>query len=881
VRRLRRFAAALVVPALALLTTGGHGGEPGALREPALGLALRRIGVVGTVLYVTAHPDDEHNGVLVMLRQGLGLRTALLTLTRGDGGQNALGPELFEALAVLRGEELASIHGYDGAEQYFTRASDFGYSFSVEETFEKWGREEIVGDIVRVVRVVRPDVLLTLPVEGASGGLHHQAAARLAREAFRAAADPRRHPEQLDEGLRPWQARAIYQGGVGGGSEALAGPSVRVRSGSYDPLLGLSWSELGSLARANHRSQGANRLGIPPGEGNAVYALLDSEPALVPAGDDLLQGVDTSLRGLARFVPAGSTSLDGLAAVEENARAARSAYDARAPEKTLPALRAGLQALRRVMDELRGGDVTEEARGELLLRLSHEERDFQDCLALAHGLALDVVSDDDDVVAGESFGVTTRVWNGGGEAVELRDVALRVPEGWTVARSASAEGRLAPGEARVLRDRVTVSADAPPTRQVWAGKETPFRYAVDRRQRLLAAPPPEIEAELRFVSGEVASTLKRPVVFRQTRSGSESRKLVTVVPALSVSLTPRVSFFPAGTVSRAFQVDVAHHRRAATDASVRLEVPPELDVEPGERRVTLREEGERATLSFRVTARGPIRAPLELRAVATEGGRSFAEERRVVAYDHVQERQLLTPASARVFPARVRVSGAVRIGYVSSRMDEVDDVLRQLGAPVTLLTPEDLARGDLGAYSTIVTGVRAYESRRELRAHHRRLMEFMERGGHLVVQYNRPDFNVANGAAPSGDRPSASPFAPYPALVTGNRLSDEGAAIRFLHPAHPLLTTPNRITAADFEGWIQERGVNFLEARDARYADLLSGSDPWPTNAGEKKGLLVEAKVGRGSWTYVGLGLFRQLDAGVPGAYRILANLVSRPRGRP
>lgn len=840
---------------------GGHG----------LGLALRRLGVVGSVLYVTAHPDDEDNGVLVMLRRGLGLETALLTLTRGEGGQNELGPELFEALGVLRSEELAAVHRYDDAEQYFTHAYDFGNSFSVEESLEKWGHEETLADIVRVVRAVRPDVILTLPLRRPGDGQHHQAAALLAREAFRAAADAWRFPEQLQEGLLPWQARKIYQGGVGGAKEELGRGLVRLATSSYDPLLGMSWAEFGSLARAMHRSQGHPQIKSPPGEGEAVYALVDSEPVALPE-KDLLDGVDTSIRGLLRFVRPGESPASVLAssldALERDVKAAQSVYDPRAPEKTLPPLRSGLQSLRALREHLHGAGWTAPTRHELLHRLSQEEKDFEDCLALAHGLVLDPASDDDEVVPGETFTVTTRVWNAGTEPMEIDAMTLRVPEGWSVSRSAGvAEGRLGPGQVRVLRDLVTVSQNAPPA------------------QPLIPSPPPEVVAHLRYLSGDVASTMERSVISRQAaRSGGERRRLVSVVPALSVSLTPQASFFPGGSGHRVFRVTVGNHRRGPARAVVRLEAPRGFGVEPTETQVAFRREGEEATLSFRVAYPGRP-ALAELRAVARESGSDFREGLQVVAYDHVQERHLLKPAVARVFPGSVRVFPTARVGYVASGMDTVDEAMRQLGVPVTLLAPEDLSHGDLSAYSSIVTGIRAYEFRRDLRAHHARVLNYVEEGGHLVVQYNKLGFNAVAGEASSGEPTgrstgSASPFAPYPALIGRNRVTAEEAPVRFLVPGHPLLTIPNRITSADFEGWVQERGLYFLEAKDPRYTELLSASDPWPNNPGEKTGMLVEAKVGKGTWTYVGLGLFRQVAAGTPGACRILANLVSRSPGR-
>jgi hypothetical protein len=270
--------------------------------------------------------------------------------------------------------------------------------------------------------------------------------------------------------------------------------------------------------------------------------------------------------------------------------------------------------------------------------------------------------------------------------------------------------------------------------------------------------------------------------------------------------------------------------------------------------------------------------------VATREGRTYGEGVQVVAYPHVQERHLIRPATARVQVLDARVGPAISVGYVMGAGDEVADAVRQLGATLTLLGPDDLAYGDLSRFTTIVTGIRAYQTRPDLKANHHRLLRYVEQGGHVVVQYNKFEFNVLVETPRSGgmvySRPALtdSPFAPYPAAVSANRISDENAPVRVLAPGHALFTQPNRIGADDWAGWVQERGLYFFEARDPRYQDLVSISDPFPNNPGEKKGALVEARVGRGTWTYVGLGLFRQIPAGTPGAWRLLANLVSRPR---
>ena len=314
-----------------------------------LGLALRRLGTTARVLYVTAHPDDENNAMLVRLARGLGVRTALLTVTRGEGGQNAIGPELFDALGVLRTGELLSLHRYDGVEQYFGRAYEFGFSFSVEETFAKWGRDETLGDVVRVVRAFRPDVILTLPLKGEGGGQHHYAAGQLAREAFRAAADPARFPGQ---GLRAWQARKIYTGGVGGGSEEVPVQSVRVPTGAYDALLGMTWQQLGARGRAMHRCQGARQLGADPGPSESRFDLVDSEPGVTSPESDVLDGVPRTLADLARFAPGNERLAASLQALDGRLAAARSAFDPLAPEAAVPALVTALQAVRAARAEL-------------------------------------------------------------------------------------------------------------------------------------------------------------------------------------------------------------------------------------------------------------------------------------------------------------------------------------------------------------------------------------------------------------------------------------------------------------------------------------------------------------------------------------------------
>ncbi|PYQ00790.1 MAG: hypothetical protein DMF82_21090, partial [Acidobacteria bacterium] len=651
-----------------------------------LGLALRRLGITGRVLYVTAHPDDEHNGVLVALARGRGIRTGLLTLTRGEGGQNAIGSELFEALGVLRTEELNALHRYDGVEQYFGLAYEFGYSFSVEETFRKWGHDETLGDVVQRVRAFQPDVILTLPLESKGGGQHHQAAARLAVEAFRAAADPARYPEQLTGGLGPWQARKVYQGGVGGGRDSVAGPPpVTVRTGVYDPLLGMSWQEMGSIARASHRCQGAGQLKVDPGNGEGVYYLVDSVPPGPGKEDDILDGVDVSLRSLRRFaageearVPFLEGDLDGL---QQRIGEAQGAFDAKAPEKTLAPLRGVLDAVRALRVRLDQSGLGPSARRALDDRLAEEESETEAALALGQGLSFVARADDGQVVPGQPFGVTARVFNQGGSPLTVDALSLRVPEAWSASRVSGEPRELGPSQGLEMKFSVTAAPGARPSQPYWHRREGRDRYDVDD-PRLVGLPwaPPDVVAVLAWRTEATRVESREPVVWRYEGPwvGGEKQKVVNVVPVLSVRIDPEIAVAPlsAGAARKEFRLRVANEAAGTTSAAVRLEVPRGWKAEPVEVPLAFAFEGEEIGARFSVTPPArPEAGQYQVRAIATAGGREYREGYQVIAYDHIQERHLFHPATVRLEAFDVRVSPGVSVGYVMGSGDEVAEAL--------------------------------------------------------------------------------------------------------------------------------------------------------------------------------------------------------------
>ncbi len=677
-----------------------------------LALAMRKVGVSGRVLCVTAHPDDEHNGVLVRLSRGLGLRTALLTVTRGEGGQNAIGPELFDALGVLRTGELVAIHRYDGVEQYFGRAYEFGFSFSVEETLAKWGREETLGDVVRVVRAFRPDVILTLPLEGgaAASTTRRWGGSRARRSAPRR--DPARFPDQLREGLRPWQARKIYQGGVGGFGEVPGAP-VRVPTGVYDPALGMTWQQLGSRARALHRCQGSGQLTADPGPAEGVV-----QPPRRGAGGggpeaDFLDGIDTTLAGPRTLRPAAVALERELAALQSRAGSARASLDPASPERAVPALAEALAGGRSIVRELDGWASDPAARAEITERLQDEEADTEAALALAQGLVLEARADDGLVTPGQSVGVDVALFNNSGRGLDVEGLEMAAPAGWTVERrEGSAAGPLPGGGARRARFAVTVAPDARASQPYWRRAA-----GCDRHELLVPADetrpwsPPALVARVRCRIGSVPTTLRTPVAWRYEGPfvGGERRHEVQVVPALSVRVSPEIAAVPLASPRAPVEVRVFVRSfvRGPTEATVRLEAPAGWRVDRGSAPVGFAYEGEEVGLRFHVAAPPALAAgTLALRAVAVRDGREYRETVQAVEYDHVERRQLLRPAEARVLVLDVRTAPGTSVGYVMGSGDAVADAIRQLGVPLTLLSAADLAFGDLARFSAIVTGIR-------------------------------------------------------------------------------------------------------------------------------------------------------------------------------
>ena len=881
-----RRAIASVVCALTLVSLSIRAdGPPTYGGDLGLALMLRKLATVGTVMHATAHPDDENNALLAQQSIGEGMRVVLATATRGNGGQNEIGPELFEALGVLRTEELLAAHRFDGAEQFFTRAVDFGFSFGIEETYEQWGHDEIVGDYVRLIRLTRPDLVVTMRPDGAGGGQHHQASARLAAEAFRAAGDPARFADQLGEGLRPWQARKLYQARWYGmferGTPPPAENLVTVDGNVYDALLGRTWAEIGSDARSMHKCQGFGQLLALPGPFIIKYKLADTtiDSQREAQEQTLEEGLDLTLPGLARF--AGAQPPDALsrklAAIADAVRAAQASLSAGGAHAVGPDLARGLRTTRDLRGWLAapGPALDQAAAFEIDFRLAQTERKFEQALVMAHGLRIEALADDGVVVPGQQVRLTVIVANRGTAPISLTRAA---PAGFADSPPSCEGRRLGPAEIARCEGTVTIPLDARISEPYWHRAGEAGRYTFDA-DAPFGAPfrPTPYRVELGLTVGDVPLSVSVPVQHRYEGNifSGEKRMELHVVPALSLRSSPDILIVPttshlertsnaaqaAGT--REIRVTVTNHAPVAADATVALDVPRGWTATPSSAHVRFERADETHTMRFALAPAGSVTSgQFSVRAIARTGDAAFERGFQVIEYPHIERRHIYDAAATTVKQIHVRLPPGLSVGYVMGVGDQVPAALEQIGATVRMLGADDLAYGDLSRFDAIVTGVRAYERRADLRASNHRLIEYAESGGTVIVQYNKTEFNQAQ-------------YGPYPAKVSGNRVTDEHAPVTVLQPDHPVFTRPNRITVEAWDGWVQDRGLYFLGDRDPRYVDLVELADPYEFNTGMKRGALVDAEVGKGHWVYVGLNLWRQLPAGTPGAYQLLANLVA------
>lgn len=816
--------------ALALTTGIGPAASARPPRQPHAGeiaAGLRRLGTVGSVLYVAAHPDDENTRLLAWLAGERGLRAGYLSLTRGDGGQNLLGTEQGELLGLVRTHELLAARRIDGAEQMFTRARDFGYTKRADEALRIWGRDEVLADVVLAVRRFRPDVIVTRFTAEPPNHGHHTASAILAAEAFAAAADPKRFPEQLDE-VRPWQAdRLLYNVSTWRlPSDADLSAYLRVDVGGYDPLRGRSWGEIAAESRSQHKSQG---FGVAAQRGS-LHEYFEPVAGTRPKIDPF-EGLDFTWR---RF--RGGARIARL--VDEAARA----FDPRAPHRSIPAL----LRVRRAISALPGDDPWKAIK----------RREAEALVAACAGLFVEARAPAPSAVPGAEVPLRLVALNRSPAALRLVRVTL---PGGAVEEVGAA---LAENRPWTLERTIRLPADAPISTPYWLrAPEQGGRYTVPD-PALVGRPEgdPALEVAFTYEVGGRQLTIVRPVVHAWTDPvRGELYRDFEIAPAVTATMDREVVMFANGE-PQAVSVVLAAGRADAA-GTLRLEAPEGWRIEPAEAPFRLEARGDERTVRFRITPPKDAERG-RLRAVVDIGGRAESWRVRHIDYDHIPPLTVRRPSEATLVPFALERK-IRRIGYIPGSGDEVAESLAAVGYDVTRLTEERLAAEPLDDYEAILVGVRAFNTAPRLLLHLERLFGYVERGGRLVVQYN-----TNNRLAPL-----TVSIGPYPLEIGRDRVTDETAAMTPVDPEDPVLTTPNRLTAADFEGWVQERGLYFASKWDERYRPVFEMAD-----AGERphRGALLVARHGKGVFVYTGISFFRQLPAGVPGAYRLLANLLAR-----
>jgi LmbE family N-acetylglucosaminyl deacetylase len=871
---------------------------------------LAAIRTRASILTIVAHPDDEDGGMLAAETRGRGTRGSILTLTRGEGGQNAMSIDMYDELGLVRTQELLQAGRYYGVDQYWGSVIDYGFSKTREEAIEKWGYERVLSDVVRVVRMTRP-LILTSSFAGAptDGHGNHQVSGQMAQEAFVAAADPKRFPEQIREGLRPWapvkvyarvpffaptKDKTIYDYATDKyvpirfhnyvddtWINERPATNLEVPEGRFDPAVGLNYLQIGRTGWGFQKSQNGGGTTPPAGLYNATYHRYGSRIAAADKETSFYDGVDISLAGIAALAQGDTASLkQDLERISEIADKACDKYRPSNPSQIAPLLADGLKATRVLLEQVRSGNLPEPGKSDVAFELNVKQEQFEKALTLALGLGFDaVVAPDKEpdnrfgggqaitftiAIPGQKFGVQTSLHNEGTQSVAIEEIAISAPDGkaWTIKAEKPLETPLAGGKESKLKFAVAAPDDATLTKAYFTrpNQEQPYYNLTDERFRNLSLAPYPLNAVARLSFNGVPFSMRRVVVANQRLEGiGIVQDPLLMGPAISVSVTPSAGAVPLTAASFAFSCSLRSNVKGPAKGSLRLRLPDGWESTPAQAPFSFAHDGDNETLTFQVKPHALKAGSYEIRAVADYGGKTYEEGFRLVGYPGVRPYPSYRPATFKAVGVDVKTAPNLTIGFLPGTGDDVPQALEDLGVQVQVLSGSEIATADLSHFDAIVLGVRAYAVRPELRSANSRLLSYVNNGGVLIVQYNQQNFDRDYG--------------PYPfSLGNAPRVVDENSAVNILEPQNPLFVWPNKITTADFEGWEEERGHGFLQKWDEHYQALVETHDP---EQDPQKGGLLLTHYGKGLYVYNAFALHRQLPSGVPGAYRILANLIS------
>ena len=810
---------------LFLLSTQSSQSQSSVPRDAAaIRLELKKLTVLGSVLYIGAHPDDENTALLATLAQGRCYRTAYLSMTRGEGGQNLLGPEQGEMLGLIRTQELLAARRLDGAEQYFTRAIDFGYSKTRSETLRFWGEEKTLSDVVWIIRSFRPDVIVTrfTPLLGGHG--NHTASALLAEEAFHAAADSTRFPEQL-QFVSPWQAKRIAWNVFRFSNDTLQNtpqlPGIDL--GAYSPILGKSFTEIAGESRSMHKSQG---FGAALNRGSFMNYF---QPV---AGDsaklDIFDNINTTW-----------SRLNGTDSIEILLYKAYATFDDEHPERTIPLL---FKALHR-MDFLKPDTW-----------VALKEKELMHVVLDCSGISIEATTQDDAVVPGSEVKFNVTIVNRLSYPFILQHVVLPLGKIDTTLQK-----QLETNQPFRMNFSLRIPLSINESQPYWL-VEKPNLGSYNIPETILTGTPQNpspVNLTVSFASPDGA--LEYTVPLHQKIIDPVEGELLnplSIIPPIALNLPETIQIFPDQS-ERQIRVTLKAGM-ANTKGMVRLKLPDRWSVVPAQIPFTISEKNEEQSVSFSVhpfqgAKSGSFTVEAEVGATVIHRGRE------IIKYRHISTQTFFPLAEGKLLRVDLRKNGNT-VGYIMGAGDEVPSAIRQMGYSVAFLSDDEITEGNLNQYDVIVAGVRAYNTRPQLRIHQQRLMNYVKHGGTYIVQYNTPQRNEADN------------IGPYPLNISRDRVTEEESRVTFVNRNNPLLTTPNKINEEDFKGWIQERGLYFADHWDAKYDSVLSCHD---ANEPDRAGGLLTTKYGNGYYVFCAYAFFRQLPAGVEGAYRLFANILS------
>lgn len=784
---------------------------------------LKKLDVLGSVLYVAAHPDDENTRLLAYLAQEKHYRTGYLSLTRGDGGQNLIGNEQSELLGLIRTQELLAARRIDGAEQFFTRANDFGFSKGPEETLKIWDKEKVLGDVVWVIRKFRPDVIICrFPTTGEGGHGHHTSSAILAQEAFTAAADPNRYPEQLKY-VKPWQAKRLLWNTFSFGSVNTTAPDqFKIDVGVYNPILGKSYGEIAAESRSNHKTQGFGSA-KQRGESYEFFkTILGDAPQ-----NDLMDGVNTSWKR----VKDGDAIAALASVISRN-------FISEAPEKSVPALVQLLTKVEKVPDTYWREQKT---------------KDLNNLIAACAGLWFEAYATEPTYSLGDKIGVRAQVINRFNYRVKINSIDANDS-------SLALQSKEIPFNQ--LQTFETTAAASMLTQPYWLAAPHPIGVYTLPDNTLAGNPenPDLPKVTFQFIIEGKPINIDRRIVYKYVDPvRGEVYQPIEITPPVTANIEGKDYIFSTQQAQT-----VLVNLKSFTKASGTISLKPIAGwkISPEKIDFTDKEKNEEWSVAFTVAPTDTKTNATDLEAVVNANGKPFSLSLRRIRYDHVPAITLFPPAQTKLVYLDLKHNGR-KIGYIAGAGDQMPEALRQVGYEVHMLSENEVMNGDLSGYDAIVTGVRAYNVNERLAYQQSKLMAYVKNGGNLVVQYNNN-----NGIL-------VKQIGPYPFTVVNRRVTDENAEVSILDPQNPVLNYPNKITNDDFSGWIQERGLYFVSNIDPQYKPILQMHDK-----GEEplNGSLIVGDYGKGRFIYTSLAFFRELPAGVPGAYRLFINLLSKPK---